>query len=133
MVPKITQTFIKISGVTSVTNATTILIPKLSTRIYFPFGVTTLQPIDGEKLIEIQAFLDMYPDFNIKIFTKSDNVGDRSINYQLGIKRCQAVRDFLLQRGVNANRLHISGIIESSIQQPSDQLARWVEFEPTLK
>ncbi|PZO43265.1 MAG: flagellar motor protein MotB [Pseudanabaena frigida] len=133
MIPKITQTYTKIAGVTAVTNATTTLVPKLLTRIYFPFKATTLQPTDLEKIVEVQTFLDTYPDFNIKIFTKSDNVGDRNINYQLGMQRCQAVRDALIQRGVNANRLHISGIIESPVNQPSDQLSRWVEFEPTLK
>lgn len=133
MIPKITQTFTKIAGITAVTNATILLMPKLSTRIYFPFGVTILQPTELEKLMEVKAFLDMYPDYSLKISAKSDNIGDRTVNYQLGVKRTQALRDALLQKGINANRLHISGIIEPSIQQPSDQIARWVEFEPTLK
>ena len=133
MVPKITQAYTKISGITTVTNATNILIPKLPIRIYFPFAVTTLPTTEMDKLLEVQAFLTMYPDYNINIFTKSDNIGDRTINYELGIKRCQAVRDNLLQRGINANRLHISGIIDTPIHQTADQMARWVEFEPTLK
>ncbi len=133
MMPKITQAFTKIGGISIVSNATTILTPKLSTRIYFPFWVTTLAPSDTEKLIEVKAFLDLYPDYNIKIFVKNDNIGDRAINYQLGMKRAQTVRDALLQRGVNAKRLHISGIIDISIQQPSDQMLRWVEFQPILK
>jgi outer membrane protein OmpA-like peptidoglycan-associated protein len=133
MMPKITQAFTKIAGITIVTNAATITIPKLSTRIYFPFLVTTLEPNETEKLIEVQAFLDLYPDYNIKILAKNDNIGDRAINYQLGMKRAQMVRDALLQRGVNAKRLHISGIMEISVQQPSDQMLRWVEFQPMLK
>lgn len=133
LIPKITQTFTKIAGITAVTNATILIVPKLSTRIYFPFGVTILQPSELEKLIEVKAFLDMYPDYSLKISAKSDNIGDRTVNYQLGVKRTQALRDALLKKGINANRLHISGIIEPSIQQPSDQIARWVEFEPTLK
>jgi outer membrane protein OmpA-like peptidoglycan-associated protein len=137
MIPKITQTFTKIAGITTVTNASIILIPKLSTRIYFPFGVTVLQPADAEKLLEVQAFLDMYPDYNLKIFAKNDGIGDRAINYQLGMKRAQAVRNTMIQRGVNAKRLHISGIIDTSIYQTSkqmaNQMARWVEFEPMLQ
>ncbi len=133
MIPKITQTFTKISGVTSVSNAAAIVIPKLSTRIYFSLGVTVLQPIELEKLVEVKAFLDMYPDYNLKILAKSDNLGDLATNFQLGMKRSQSVRDALLQRGVNAKRLHISGIIDSSIQQAPNQAARWVEFQPTLK
>ncbi len=133
MVPKIIQAYNKISGITTVTNAATILIPKLPTRIYFPFADTTLQTTELDKLLEVQTFLAMYPDYNINIFIKSDNIGGRTINYELGIKRCQAVRDSLLQRGINAQRLHISGIIETPVVQASDQVARWVEFEPTLK
>jgi outer membrane protein OmpA-like peptidoglycan-associated protein len=133
MIPKITQTFTKIAGITVVNNAATILIPKLSTRIYFPFLVTTLQPADATRLIEVQAFLDAYPDYNIEIFAKNDNIGDRAVNYQLGIKRAQSVREALLQRGVNAKRIHISGIIDISTQPQSDQMLRWVEFQPKLK
>ncbi|GBO56814.1 hypothetical protein APA_5149 [Pseudanabaena sp. lw0831] len=133
MIPKITQAFTQIAGITIVSNGATILTPKLSTRIYFPLWVTTLEPTDTEKLIEVQSFLDLYPDYNIKIFVKNDNIGDRAINSQLGMKRAQTVRDALLQRGVNAKRLHISGIIDISIQQPSDQMLRWVEFQPILK
>jgi outer membrane protein OmpA-like peptidoglycan-associated protein len=133
MMPKITQAFTKIAGISIVSNGVTILTPKLSTRIYFPLWVTTLDPNDTEKLIEVQAFLDLYPDYNIKIFVKNDNIGDRTINYQLGMKRVQTVRDALLQRGVNAKRLHISGIIDISIQKPTDQMLRWVEFQPILK
>ncbi len=133
MMLKITQAFTKIAGISIVSNGVTILTPKLSTRIYFPLWVTTLDPNDTEKLIEVQAFLDMYPDYNIKIFVKNDNIGDRTINYQLGIKRVQTVRDALLQKGVNAKRLHISGIIDVSIQKPADQMLRWVEFQPILK
>jgi outer membrane protein OmpA-like peptidoglycan-associated protein len=133
MMPKITQAFTKIAGISIVSNAATILTPKISTRIYFPLWVTTLEPSDTEKLIEIKSFLDLYPDYNIKIFVKNDNIGDPSINYQLGMKRAQTVRAALLQKGINAKRLHISGIIDISIQQPSDQMLRWVEFQPILK
>jgi outer membrane protein OmpA-like peptidoglycan-associated protein len=133
LIPKITQTFTKIAGVTSVSNAATVLTPKLSTKIYFPFTVTTLQPTELEKLVEVTAFLDMYPDYNLQIFAKSDNLGDLAVNFQLGMKRAQTVRDALLQRGVDVKRLHISGIIGSSIQQTPNQVARWVEFQPMLK
>jgi outer membrane protein OmpA-like peptidoglycan-associated protein len=133
MMPKITQAFTKIAGISIVSNGITILTPKLSTRIYFPLWVTTLEPHDTEKLIEVQAFLELYPDYNINIFVKNDNIGDRTINSQLGMKRAQTVRDALLQRGVNAKRLHISGIMDISIQKNSDPMLRWVEFQPILK
>ncbi|PZV13812.1 MAG: hypothetical protein DCF20_14155 [Pseudanabaena sp.] len=133
MMPKITQAFTKIAGITIVTNAATILTPRLSTRIYFPLWVTTLEPSDTEKLIEVQAFLELYPDYSINIFAKNDNIGDPAINYQLGMKRAQTVRDALLQRGVSAKRIHVSGIIDISIQTPTDEMLRWVEFKPMLK
>ncbi|TYQ26911.1 OmpA family protein [Pseudanabaena sp. UWO310] len=133
LIPKITQTFTKIAGVTTVSNAATLLMPKLTTKIYFPFKITTLQPTDSEKLLEVQAFLDLYPDYDLQIFAKSDSIGDRLINYELGMKRARTVREALLQRGVNAKRLHISGIMDISVKQSSDQILRWVEFQPMLK
>ncbi len=133
MIAKITQAFTKIAGIAIVTNAATILTPKLTTRIYFPVWVTILEPAETAKLIEVQTFLDLYPDYNLKIFVKNDNIGDRNINYQLGLKRAQTVREALLRRGINAKRLHVSGIMDISMQQPSDQMLRWVEFQPILK
>jgi len=132
MIPTITQTYSKISGIQTVTNATTIRPPNLPTKIYFPFGVSDLQPTDLEKLVEVLAFLDIYPDYNIKILTKNDHLGDRVINQNLGQKRAQTVYNALLKRGVKANRLHISGIIEISAESDSNQMSRWVEFQPTL-
>ena len=133
MIPAITQTYTKISGVQGVTNATNINVPKLPTRIYFPFAVVDLQPTDLEKLVEVQAFLEMYPDYNIKILTKNDHLGDRGINQNLGQKRAQTVYNALLKRGIKANRLHISGIIEISGDSDSNPMSRWVEFQPILK
>ena len=133
MIPKITQTFIKISGIATVNNAAAIVIPKLSTRIYFPLSVTTLQPNDAQKLIEVQTFLDMYPDYNIEIIAKTDQIGDRNVNYQLGLQRARAVREALLKKGISAKRLHISEIMDISIKQPSEQSLRWIEFKPKLK
>ncbi|MBD2189561.1 BON domain-containing protein [Pseudanabaena mucicola] len=133
MIPKITQAFAKVAGIKTVSNATTILTPQLATRIYFPFGITELQPNDVEKLIEVQAFLEMYPDYNIKILAKNDSISDRTINNQLGIKRAQNIREALIRRGVKAQRLQISGIMDKAIQQSSDQMLRWVEFQPVLK
>ena len=133
MIPTITQTYTKISGIQTVTNATTISIPKLPIRIYFPYAITNLQPTDLEKLVEVQAFLEMYPDYNIKILTKNDHLGDRLVNQTLGQKRAQAVYNALLKRGVKANRLHISGIIEISAEPDFNLMSRWVEFQPILR
>ena len=133
MIPTITQTYTKITGIYTVTNATTISPPKLPTKVYFSSGVSDLQPTDLEKLVEVQAFLEMYADYNIKILTKNDDIGDRAINQNLGKKRAQAVYNNLLKRGIKANRLHISGIIEISGESDSNPMSRWVEFQPTLK
>ncbi|PZU96322.1 MAG: flagellar motor protein MotB [Pseudanabaena sp.] len=133
LIPEITQTYAKISGVTTVTNLIAIAPPRLATRIYFPFAQTEIPASEISKLIEVQVFLDLYPDYSLQVYAKSDNLGDRAINYQLGIKRIQAVRTALLQRRVNTQRLQLSGIIEPPTQQSAEKVQRWVEFQPTLK
>ncbi|MFZ4558295.1 MAG: OmpA family protein, partial [Pseudanabaena sp.] len=95
--------------------------------------INPLKPRRAEKLVEVQAFLEMYPDYNIKILTKNDHLGDRGINQNLGQKRAQTVYNALLKRGIKANRLHISGIIEISGDSDSNPMSRWVEFQPILK
>jgi outer membrane protein OmpA-like peptidoglycan-associated protein len=133
LINTITQTYAKIAGVRTVTNATSLIPPKISTRIYFPFGVTNLPPQELEKLVEVKSFLDLYPDYSIKIYAKSDNVGERTINYQFSIVRIQVVRDALIKMGIKAKRLRSSGLIDKATYKSSEQMERWVEFEPTLR
>ncbi|OIP77066.1 MAG: hypothetical protein AUK48_04580 [Oscillatoriales cyanobacterium CG2_30_44_21] len=133
LVPQITQTYAKISGVVAVTNLIVIATPRLATRIYFPLAQTAIPTSEISKLIEVQAFLDLYPDYELKIYAKSDNLGDRAINYQLGMRRVQTVREALIQKGVSNKRLQLSGIIEPSALPSSKKSQRWVEFQPTLK
>lgn len=129
MISEISQTFTKISGVSLVSNAIVIKPPLLLTRIYFASGETTIPASDFSKLVEIQTFLSNYPDYDLKILAYNDGLGDPRINYQLGVKRIQTVRNILIQKGIIAKRLHLSEIIDPSVPQT----LRWVEFQPILK
>lgn len=133
---QITQAFSKIAGVSVVSNAISIQLAPLTTRIYFAFLSTTIPPQELGKLVEIQTFLERYPDYHINIWVKSDNIGDRQINERLSLQRAQTVKAALVQKGIAAQRLHISGIIDIPSTSPQNSLAeseRWIEFQTTLK
>ncbi|NUN64176.1 BON domain-containing protein [Pseudanabaena biceps] len=129
MISAINQTFTNVAGVSLVSNAVTIKPPLFLTRIYFASGETTIPASDLSKLVEIQAFLSNYPDYDLKILAYNDGLGDPRINYQLGVKRIQTVRTMLIQKGIVAKRLHLSEIIDPAVPQT----LRWVEFQPILK
>lgn len=135
-IPKITQAFSKIAGINIVSNAIAIQLAPLTTRIYFEFLSTTISPQELGKILEVKAFLERYPEYHINIWAKSDNIGDRQINERLSLQRAQTVKDALIQKGIAAQRLHISGIISMpsmSPQQSFEPLARWIEFQTAIK
>jgi len=133
---QITQAFSKLAGVSIVSNAIAIQLAPLTTRIYFASLSITIPPQELGKLVEIQTFLERYPQYHINIWAKSDNIGDGQINDRISLQRAQTVKAALIQKGIAAQRVHISGIINppsTYTQQSSVQSERWIEFQTILK
>ncbi|MCU6588128.1 BON domain-containing protein, partial [Klebsiella pneumoniae] len=64
---KITQAFKQIPGVKTVTNTVQVQPQAIATRIYFQSGLIELKATDKDKIMEIKAYLNRYPETSLRI------------------------------------------------------------------
>lgn len=73
--------------------------------VYFSSDSTDLTP-EAQTTLQKQAqWLRQYPQYTITIEGHADERGTREYNIALGARRATAVRNFLAQNGVQANRV----------------------------
>jgi peptidoglycan-associated lipoprotein len=74
-------------------------------RVYFDFSQAQIRP-DAEPVLVGQAlWLERYPDVRVRIEGNCDERGTREYNFALGARRADAVREFLIDHGVNGGRI----------------------------
>lgn len=77
--------------------------------ILFPTGKYTLNAQAQADLTKFAASLINNPNTDVNIFGYTDNTGSYAINEKLSNQRANSVRDYLIQCGVNPNRLVARG------------------------
>jgi len=78
-------------------------------RLTFETGSATIRPESREQLENIAAILQAYPAVRIKLGGYTDNTGDRAANRRLSQARADAVRDALIAKGVERDRIEAEG------------------------
>ena len=77
--------------------------------------------------------MDKYPGYQLQISGHTDSVGDAAANEALSIKRANACYVYLVSKGVDANRLIVTGLgetqpIADNNTEEGRSLNRRVEF-----
>jgi flagellar motor protein MotB len=129
----IVQAFKQIPGVQSVVSTIKLNPLKISTRVYFDAGSERLSPAYEDTINTIKEFLKQYPLKHLKITGHSDKLGSPTINQKLALNRAEAVRNALVEAGVDPKRLEIVGVNNPPQDVESSQpllLSRCVTFEP---
>ncbi len=86
---------------------------KFATRgIFFEFGKATLKPESNAKLDEVVDIINQYPDYNLRLGGHTDNVGSDENNHKLSQARVDAVKFYLISKGINEERLDAMGFGE---------------------
>ncbi|HEX4887241.1 MAG TPA: carboxypeptidase regulatory-like domain-containing protein [Luteibaculaceae bacterium] len=85
-------------------------------KIYWDFGKWDLRPESSESLLQVYDFLSANPNVDIELSSHTDSRGSAMENLDLSMKRAEATRAFLLQRGVNPSRVTAKGYGESMIR-----------------
>ena len=78
-------------------------------NIFFETGKATLTPqsrLELEKAIELMR---VNPSMIIEIGGHTDNVGDDNYNMKLSHDRAKSVRDYLVNGGINSERIQAKG------------------------
>ena len=73
--------------------------------VYFTTDSVDLSPEAKQTLTNQARWLQQYSQYTITIEGHADERGTREYNIALGAKRAQAVRNFLAQHGINAQRI----------------------------
>lgn len=78
-------------------------------NIFFEFGKATLTPESSTALDKLVKILNDNPNITIEIGAHTDRVGSAEGNLQLSGKRAQSVVDYLIKKGIEAERLTAKG------------------------
>ncbi|MGC9331870.1 MAG: OmpA family protein [Bacteroidales bacterium] len=89
--------------------------PKIFTlnNVYFDTGKATIRHESSAQLNELKEYLELKPDIRVEIAGHTDNVGSDESNMILSQRRAEAVRNWLVQRGINGNRVDAKGYGET--------------------
>ena len=101
--------------------------------VLFDVGKWTLKPGAREKLAKISAIIGQHPGLKIQVEGHTDNTGSDETNQILSERRADAVRDFLVEQGVNSSTIVAMGMGKGSPVASNDtavgrQLNRRVEM-----
>ena len=135
----INEAFSKIPGVEQIILIVSDRLPKVEQRIYFKSGSSQLNTDNSSKIKAIEELLNQHPQLNLWLIAYSDGRGSIKLNQRLGRERCQNVKDALVARGIESNRLVAqcdSPLLPSNSNIEQNGRATWssryVSFEPFI-
>ena len=79
-------------------------------RVHFYLNSASIKKEYLPYLNVVAKYLKTHPDVKVKIVGYTDNIGSKSYNDKLALKRAQAIKKHLVKMGVNPNRIVIEGI-----------------------
>ena len=78
-------------------------------NVLFDRGTADMLPGSGERLDEVVEFLGENPEVAIEVGGHTDNRGRADLNIKLSSQRAEAVREYLIQQGANAEQITAKG------------------------
>jgi len=105
---------------------------------YFDFNKAVVKPKAFDFLDRIVGLLKSHPGLFVNIYGHTDSVGTEAYNTVLSLRRANAVKAYLTDRGIDENRLYCKGFDFSNPVAPNKTiegraLNRRVELYPFIK
>ncbi|MBU2996838.1 OmpA family protein, partial [Cellulophaga baltica] len=89
-------------------------------KIYFDFDKSYIRR-DAQVIMEkVIAYLKQYPEVNVRIGSHTDARGNDTYNENLSQRRAKSTYDYLINKGVSANRLTYKGFGETQLTNECD-------------
>ena len=103
--------------------------------IYFDLDKAILRPESIEDLDKKVEILKRYPEIKLIIFGNTCDLGNDPHNFKLGERRAQAAKDYLISKGIDAERLDFSTLSrfqpeKPNTSEPNRQHNRRDDFKP---
>lgn len=83
--------------------------PFILDDVQFTSGKAELAPESHARLDELVEYMTHKPSSRIEISGHTDNVGKKAVNKKLSQQRADAVRDYLIKKGISADRIKSVG------------------------
>lgn len=83
-------------------------------HMYFDVNKWEIKPEDYTTLNKLYQSFVKNPKLVVEIGGHTDNIGDEAANHRLSQRRADAIRDYLVKKGVNENRILAKGYGEKS-------------------
>lgn len=116
------------SEAASIRREQNVLTATFKSEAFFDFNSFALKPGAYVEIDRVARVLNDYPQTRIQVAGHTDSRGSESYNMQLSQKRADAVKNALVQRGVNPQRIQTIGYGESMPISSSDAANRRVEI-----
>ncbi len=97
-------------------------------NINYEFGSAELLPESKAALDTLVQVLNFNPTITIELMSHTDYVGSEQSNFELSQKRAQSVVDYLIEKGINPQRLIAKGYGETWPKQVTRELAKKYDF-----
>ncbi|MGB3617897.1 MAG: OmpA family protein [Catalinimonas sp.] len=97
-------------------------------NVYFEFNEARLKKSSYAELDRLEQLLSQTPNLQVEIAGHTDRVGSAQFNKQLSQRRAEAVRAYLTQRGVAADRVRAVGYGEEKPLASNDDEAEGREL-----
>jgi len=89
-------------------------------KILFAFSKSDLSDSAKMNLNKLATALTNYPNTNIEIQGHTDSRGTEEYNMGLSLRRANAVRDYLVSKGIDGSRMTVKGYGESAPAYTND-------------
>ncbi len=139
--PKQTLKPLDKTGLTLTTPATSkinVPDPDFAFRVLFDFDQSRIRSADQESVENLYGFMNDNPTVRIELGGHTCNIGSLQYNQALSERRAKAVSNYLIERGIDANRIQVKGYSYTKPAVPNDTpsnraLNRRTEFSVTEK
>ena len=101
--------------------------------VFFDFNSATLKPGANTELDRVANVLNQYPQTNIRVEGYTDQKGSEEYNLQLSERRADAVRNALIQKGIDQARISAVGFGECCPVSSDDAANRRVSMVLTAQ
>ncbi len=104
-------------------------------NIYFDYGKATFQQSSYSELNKLEDMLKQNERIRVEISGHTDNVSSADFNMKLSLQRANAVKDFLVSKGIDPRRVATAGygeerpIASNDDEKDGRELNRRVEFK----
>lgn len=82
--------------------------------VNFDFNSANLTTVAKTNLDKLVTVLKNNPDTNINIYGHTDSIGSDAVNLRISSQRAEAVKNYLVAKGISASRMFTEGLGKSS-------------------